>query len=61
MKALLAVVLIVVLAGGALKLAGMRLPVIDYPIGPLGTEDGRDPDMPGIEVEAPGFGDFPAP
>jgi len=61
MKNLLLLVLIVVLVGGALKVAGVRLPLIDYPVGPFGLFDGRGPAMPDIQVEPPGFGDFPAP
>ena len=60
MKALLILVLAVVLAGGGLKLAGVRLPLIDYPIGPIGI-DTPGPAMPDVEIEAPGFGDFEAP
>jgi len=60
MRSLLLLVLLVVLVGGGLKLAGVRLPLIDYPIGPIGV-DTPGPAMPGIEVEAPGFDDFPAP
>jgi hypothetical protein len=61
MKNLLVLVLIVVLVGGALKVAGVRLPLIDYPVGPFGLFDGRGPAMPDIQIEPPGFGDFPAP
>ena len=60
MKALLLLVLLVVLVGGGLKLAGVRLPLIDYPVGPIGV-DTPGPALPGIEVEAPGFDDFQAP
>ena len=60
MKALLILVLAVALAGGGLKLAGVRLPLIDYPIGPMGI-DTPGPAMPGVQVDAPGFGEFPAP
>jgi len=60
MKALLLLVLIVVLVGGGLKMAGVRLPFIDYPIGPAGV-DTPGPAMPDVDIEAPGFGDFPAP
>jgi len=61
MRALLLFILVVVLVGGGLKLAGVRLPLIDYPIGPLGIYDGRGPAMPDVQIEPPGFGDFPAP
>jgi hypothetical protein len=61
MKNLLVLVLVVVLVGGALKVAGVRLPLIDYPVGPFGLFDGRGPAMPDIQIEPPGFGDFPAP
>ena len=60
MKALLILVLAVALAGGGLKLAGVRLPLIDYPVGPMGI-DTPGPAMPDVEIEAPGFGDFEAP
>ena len=59
MKALLLLLLIVVLVGGGLKMSGLRLPLIDYPIGPMGVDSG--PDMGDIQVEPPGFDDFPAP
>lgn len=36
MKALLLFILILVLIGGGMKLAGMQLPVLDYRVGPLG-------------------------
>ena len=61
MKALFLLVLVVVLVGGGLKAAGVRLPLIDYPIGPFGIYDGRGPAMPDVQIEPPGFGDFPAP
>jgi len=60
MRALLLLVLVVVLVGGGLKLAGVRLPLIDYPIGPIGV-DGAGPGMPNVQIEPPGFGEFPAP
>lgn len=60
MRALLLLVLVAVLLGGGLKLAGVRLPLIDYPIGPIGI-DTPGPAMPGVQIEPPGFGDFPAP
>jgi hypothetical protein len=59
MKALLLLVLVLVLIGGGLKMAGVQLPLVDYPIGPIGVE--RGPAMPDIQIEAPGFGDFQAP
>lgn len=61
MKALLLVILAVVLVGGGLKAAGVRLPIIDYPIGPIGIFDGRGPAMPDVQIQAPGFDDFSAP
>jgi hypothetical protein len=61
MRALLLLLLVAVLVGGAAKMAGARLPVIDYPIGPIGTFDGRGPAMPDIQIEAPGFDDVSAP
>ena len=60
MKALLLLVLVVVVVGGGLKMAGVRLPLIDYPIGPMGV-DTPGPAMPDIQIEPPGFGDFPQP
>jgi hypothetical protein len=59
MRALLLVVLVLVLVGAGLKVAGVSLPLIDYPIGPIGVE--RGPAMPAVEIEPPGFGDFAAP
>ncbi|MBA2633123.1 MAG: hypothetical protein H0U86_09020 [Chloroflexi bacterium] len=61
MKAIFLVVLLVVLVGGGLKLAGVRLPIVDYPLGPIGIFDGRGPAMPDVQIEPPGFGDFGAP
>jgi hypothetical protein len=61
MKALFLVLLVVVLVGGGLKAAGMRLPIIDYPIGPIGIFDGRGPAMPDVQIQAPGYDDFSAP
>ena len=60
MRALLLLILVVVLVGGGLKLAGVRLPLIDYPIGPIGV-DTPGPAMPDVQIEPSGFGDFPAP
>ena len=60
MKALLILALAVALAGGGLKLAGVRIPLIDYPIGPMGV-DTPGPAMPDVQIEAPGFGDFETP
>lgn len=60
MRNLLLLVLVAVIVVGGLKLAGVRLPLLDYPIGPIGI-DGPGPGMPDIQVEPPGFGDFPAP
>jgi hypothetical protein len=57
MRALLIFLLVIVVIGGGMKLAGMRLPLIDYPIGPIGA-NGGDPGMPDIQVEAPGFDEF---
>ncbi len=37
MKALLILILVIILVGGGLRMAGIRLPLIDYPIGPLGS------------------------
>jgi len=60
MKAILLLVLVVILVGGGLKLAGVRLPLIDYPIGPIGVE-GSGPGMQDVRIEPPGFGDFEVP
>lgn len=60
MRALLFVVLIIVLVGGGLKMAGVRLPLMDFPIGPIGV-NGPGPGMPNVQIEPPGFGDFEAP
>ena len=60
MKALLLLVLVVVLVGGGLKMAGVRLPLIDYPVGPMGV-DTPGPAMPDVQIQPPGFGEFPAP
>ena len=60
MRALFVLVLVLVVVGGGLKLAGVRLPLIDYPIGPIGV-DAPGPAMPDIQVEPPGFDDFQAP
>jgi hypothetical protein len=60
MKAVLLLVLVVVLVGGGLKMAGVRIPLIDYPIGPIGV-DTPGPAMPDVQIEAPGFGDFQQP
>lgn len=56
MRALFLLVLAVVVIVGGLKLAGARVPVLDYPIGPIGVE-GRGPGMPDIQIEPPGFDD----
>ena len=60
MRGLLLLVLLVVLVGGSLKLAGVRLPLIDYPIGPIGV-DAPGPGMPNVQIEPTGFGDLEAP
>jgi hypothetical protein len=59
MRPLLVLVLVIVLVGAGLKLAGVPLPFIDYRVGPFG--EGQGPGMPDIQVEPPGFGDFEAP
>jgi len=58
MKALFLLILFVVLVGGGLKLAGVRLPIIDYPIGIF---DGRGPGMPDVEIRPPGFDEVDLP
>lgn len=60
MKALLVLVLVVVVVGAGVKMSGGRLPLIDYPLGPIGV-DTPGPAMPGVQIEAPGFGDFEGP
>ncbi len=55
MRALLTLVLVVVLIGAGLKLAGVELPFIDYAVGPMG--EGAGPGMPDIQIEPPGFDD----
>lgn len=61
MKALLLIALMIALVGGGLKMAGHDLPIIDYPIGPMGGVDSPDPILPRIEIEAPGYDEVPAP
>jgi len=60
MKMLVVLALVLVVMGAGLKRAGVRLPLIDYPIGPIGV-DGPGPGMPDVQIEPPGFGDFEAP
>jgi hypothetical protein len=60
MKTLFLLALLVVVVGAGMKVAGIPVPFIDYPVGPLGIE-GLDPRLPRIEIEAPGYGEFPAP
>jgi hypothetical protein len=60
MRALLLLLLVVVLLGGGIKLAGGRLPLLDYPIGPMGI-DTPGPAMPDVQIEPPGFGEFEGP
>jgi hypothetical protein len=59
-RAILVLLLAIILVVGGMKLAGVRLPLIDYRIGPIGI-DTPGPAMPDVQVEPPGFGDFPAP
>ena len=54
-KSLLLIVLVIVLVGGGLKMAGVRLPFIDYSVGPIGG--GHGPGMPDVEIHPPGFDD----
>ena len=51
MRFLLIVVLVVVLIGAGMKLAGQRLPFIDYQVGPFGGTVGG----PQIEIHPPGY------
>ncbi len=60
MKALLILVLAVVVVGGGLKVAGVRLPLLDYPVGPMGADTPK-PAMPDVQIEPPGFGEFEEP
>lgn len=60
MKALLLLVLVVVLVGGGLKMGGVRLPLVDYPIGPMGV-DTPGPAMPNVEIHPPGFDELDVP
>ena len=55
MRALLLIVLVVLLVGGGMKLAGVPIPFLDYSVGPMG--EGRGPGMPDVIIEAPGFED----
>jgi hypothetical protein len=59
MRAILLLALAGLLVVGGLKLAGVPLPFLDYAVGPFG--EGRGPGMPDIQVEAPGYDEFPAP
>lgn len=54
MRALLVLVLLVAAVGAGLKAAGVRLPLIDYPIGPIGV-DTPGPAMPGVQIRPPGL------
>jgi hypothetical protein len=60
MRALVVLILVLVVVGGGLKAAGVRLPLLDYPIGPIGV-DTPGPAMPDVQIEPPGFGEFEAP
>ena len=60
MRSLLLLILVLIVLGGALKMAGVRLPLVDYPIGPIGV-DTPGPAMPDVQIEPPGFGDFDPP
>lgn len=51
MRFLLIVGLVVLLIAGGMKLAGQRLPLIDYPVGPFGGSVGG----PQIQIQAPGY------
>ena len=51
MRFLLIVVLVVVLIGAGMKLAGQRLPFIDYQVGPFGGTVGG----PNIQINPPGY------
>jgi len=55
MRALLILVLVVVVLGAGLKLAGVPLPFIDYSVGIFG--EGQGPNLPEVRIEAPGFDD----
>lgn len=51
MRFLLIVVVVVVLIGAGMKLAGQELPFIDYEVGPFGGSVGG----PNIQIEPPGY------
>lgn len=55
MRALLFLVLLVIVVGVGMKLAGVPIPFVDYAVGPFG--EGQGPGMPDVVIEAPGFGD----
>ncbi|HUF06280.1 MAG TPA: hypothetical protein VMP86_02700 [Candidatus Binatia bacterium] len=57
MKALFVLVLLVVIVGAGLKLAGIPIPYLDY----TPSIAGPDLDLPEVEVKPPGFDDFGAP
>ncbi len=57
MRGLFLLILGVVVVAVLLRTAGVDLPFIDYPIGPIGEDLVR----PEIEIQAPGFDDFEAP
>jgi hypothetical protein len=59
-RTLFLLALVVLVVAGGLKAAGVRLPLIDYPLGPIGV-DTPGPAVPEVQVEAPGFGEFGAP
>ena len=54
-EGLVVLVLVLALVAGGLKMAGVRLPILDYPVGPIGNFE-RGPAMPDIQIEPPGFG-----
>lgn len=60
MKGVLVFALAVVLAGAGMRMAGVPIPLLDYPIGPIGV-DTPGPAMPNVEVRPPGFDDLEVP
>lgn len=50
MKAFVLFVLLLLMIGGGLKLAGMQLPVLDYPLGGPMTQPQIDVVQPDIEL-----------
>lgn len=56
MKALLVIGLIAIVVVIGMKASGMRVPILDYPLGPIGGPMVQ----PDIQIQAPGY-DIPVP